>query len=170
MFQEDIQKLLKKGWVCKMKDNNLYGILRNIFAGAFIMIGVGYLIILYFSKMIGEFSPAPIELVEKVGVLRASEMLAFYSALAGAVFGGTKFIWKIESWSILKSSVVYFTINLIVMTFCGYRMYWFAHTINGYISFLAIFIGIFIAIWIMCYLRGKSQADEMNNKLKDIKK
>ncbi|WP_027107283.1 DUF3021 domain-containing protein [Ligilactobacillus ceti] len=153
-----------------MKEQNLYDRIRKILVGALMGVGIGYIIALCFSVKWGAFSPAPLVLVEKVGNIKAAEMLALYSGLVGAVFAGTKFIWDIEKWSLVKSSFVYFTINLLVMSCAGYRLYWFSHNIKNYFSFLSVYIVIFIAIWVVTYFKNKKNVKELNDKLNQIKK
>ena len=168
MFPDVTQKILKKGLVCKMKKRVFKNLGRAV-CGAFLMIGVQYIIALCFSKANGEFFPAAQDLMAQKSLLEGAEMLAIYSALAGAVFGGMRFIWEIEDWSVLKSSAVYFGINLISMSYCGYKMYWFTHSIKGYLPFLAIFVAIFLSIWCMCYFRGRSAARQMNRRIREKK-
>lgn len=151
-----------------MKEQNLYDRIRKILVGALMGIGIAYIIALCFSIKWGEFSPAPLELIEEVGNIKAAEMLALYSGLVGAVFTGTKFIWNIEKWSLLKTSFVYFTINFFVMSFAGYKLYWFSHNIKDYILFLAEYMVIFMAIWLVIYFKNKKSVKELNDKLSQV--
>lgn len=153
-----------------MTGRNLYAYIRRIIVGALMGVGIAYIIALCFSMKWGTFSPAPFELIKRVGNIRAAEMLAIYSGLVGAVFVGTKFIWDIESWSLLKSSFLYFTINLLVISFAGYRLYWFSHTIGNYILFLNVYVTIFTSIWIVSYFKSKKNVRRLNEKLNQIKK
>ena len=150
----------------------IYNEIISIIKGALMGVGIGYIIAMCFSLSIkdGVFYPAPLEVLDSMDNINAALMLAGYSALVGATFSGLRFVWNIERWSLLKSSLVYFTVNLVVMTFSGYKMYWFSHNLKSYIFYLGMYIFIFAVIWIICYNLAKKSANELNEKLGEIKK
>lgn len=153
-----------------MKEQSLFERVVKILAGALMGVGIAYIIALCFSIKGGTFSPAPLVLIEKVGNIKAAEMLALYSGLVGAMFVGTRFVWDIERWSLLKRTFVYFIINFLVLSFAGYRLYWFSHNVKDYVSFLTVNVVIFMAIWAVNYFRNKKNVKELNDKLKQVKK
>jgi hypothetical protein len=44
-------------------------------------------------------------------------------------------------------------------------MYWMKHSISGFVGYFAIFIGIYIVIWITIYNRTKREITKLNEKV-----
>ncbi len=137
----------------------------RILAGGLLGIGIGYSIAVVFSSIYGEFSPAPPQLIEQVGSLKAAQLLLMYSALIGMVFAGMQFVWEKENWSLFKSTVIYFTVNLASMSFAGYQLYWFPHILSGYISYIIIYVVVFTIMWFIFYMKAKKEVAAMNEKI-----
>ena len=141
-----------------------------IIDGCFIGIGIGFSIAVGISSFCGGFQPGPLELISKVGSLRAAQMLLFYSALIGFSFGiSGKLIWEKENWSLLISTVMYFAINLAVMLLAGIRMCWFSITLESIAIFIAIYVVIFFIIWGIFYRINKKEAQRLNEKINSMK-
>ena len=143
--------------------------LKNLPFGILFAIGIGYIISLTFSKIYGNFLPASPLLTEKYGELKAAEMLAFYSGLIGASFTLTSPLWKIESWSLFKSTALFFTINMTVLLLAGWKMMWFTKNPAGIFDYILIYTLIFSVIWIVSYFNTKKEVEKLNEKIKQIK-
>lgn len=150
---------MKKYWIRSLK---------RLPAAILGTIGIGYLITLFISMYYGNFMTASPWLVDKVGSLKAAEMLAFYTGLMGASFTITQPIWEVESWSLFKSTVLYFGINLLTMLLVGWKMMWFTLNLEGVLFFVGMYVIIFAIIWVIVYFRTRKEAMELNRKIKKI--
>ncbi len=144
---------------------NYYNIIRNALTGALIMVGVTYLITVFISTSYGEFLPAPPELIKEIGMLSAAQSLAIYSAISGAVFGGSRFIWQIEKWRLVKRTIVYFVINFPLAIFASYKMHWLDLSFKGVLEYSVVFTTIFMVIWLYNYFMARRNALLLNQKL-----
>ena len=131
-------------------------------------IAIGYVIAIIISLVIGDgtFQNVVPELVTQFGS-EISAVLAqvIFSAVIGGVFAAVSVIWEIEEWSILKQTGIYFCILAITLFPIAYILHWMERSVGGFLTYLGIFVALFIVIWVVQYLFWKNRIEKINDKL-----
>lgn len=128
-------------------------------------IAIGYVITVIISICIGDgfFHPVNPELVNKMGSeLNAILIQTGLSGIMGTGFAMASVIWEIDSWSLAKQSGIYFMIISVIMLPIAYFTNWMKHTVLGVLSYVAIFVAIFVVVWLSQYLLWKRKIKQMN--------
>ena len=140
-------------------------IIQRILIGVPVGIAMGVIISLIVSLCVGNgcfYSVAP-EFAQKMGnELNAVIVQTVLCGVLGGVFAAASVIWELDSWSLVKQSGVYFLIIGIILLPIAYVTNWMQHSIVGFISYVGIFIGIFIATWLSRFLCWKQQIKKIN--------
>ena len=143
-------------------------IMKRIWIGLPVGIAMGYIITLIISACIGDgtfYSVAP-ELVEKMGnELNAVILQTVLCGVLGVGFAAASVIWELDSWSLAKQSGVYFLVIGIILLPIAYVTNWMQHSVVGFLSYIGIFVGIFIAAWLSQYLCWKQRIRKMNDRV-----
>lgn len=146
-------------------------ILRCI-SGFPIGLSIGYLITIVISLIWadGYYASCVPELAERMGSeIGAVTLQALLCSILGMGFGGCSVIWEIESWGIAKQTGIYFLIVSLIMMPIAYVTYWMEHSIQGIVSYFAIFILIFAIVWVIQYSRAKHNVRQMNKKMESFR-
>ena len=109
-------------------------------------IAIGFVITLIISICIGNgsFYPVTPELIDATGnELNAVILQTVLCAIMGAGFAAASIVWELDSWSLAKQS--------------GMK-----HTVLGVLSYVAIFVAIFVVVWLSQYLLWKRKIKQMN--------
>lgn len=131
-------------------------------------ITIGYLITIFISLIWanGYYSPCVPELISVMGnEINAVILQAALCGLLGIGFSVSSVIWKIEHWGIVKQTGIYFLIVSLVMMPIAYFLYWMEHSFIGFLSYFGIFVLIFVIVWIIQVIIGKSIVKKMNVNL-----
>lgn len=91
--------------------------------------------------------------------------LMLYGVL-GAVFSAISVIWEMESWSIVKQTGLYFLITAATMLPVAYLGHWMERTWLGFVIYLAVFIAIFVFMWLVQYAIWKNKVKHIDRCLK----
>ncbi len=137
--------------------------------GAPMGITIGFLITLFISIAIGNgtFEPVVPSLVQTMGSeLNALILQTVLCALLGSGFAMASVIWEIESLSIAKQSGIYFAISCALMFPVAYFANWMEHTLIGALSYMLIFVAIFIVVWFVQYMVYRAQIKQINKGIK----
>lgn len=132
-------------------------------------IALGYLITIFTSLIWGEgyYSPCVPDLILIMGnEINAVILQTILCALLGVVYAASSVIWEMEYWSIAKQTSIYFLISSFVMIPTAWILYWMEHTVNGFLSYVGIFVIIFISIWLTQYLISMRDVKKINKKIK----
>ena len=89
--------------------------------------------------------------------------------IIGSGFAMASVIWDIDSWSLAKQSAIYFLIACIIMFPIAYITNWMKHSIAGVLSYVGIFVVIFVIAWLVQYLSWKRKIKRMNDCFKKDK-
>lgn len=146
-------------------------ILRSTF-GFPVGIAIGCLISIFTSLGLdhGDYLPCTSELISACGnEINAVIFQTILCGLLGLTCSAASVIWEIESWNLMKQTVIYFLIISFVMMPIAYFLYWMEHTITGFLSYLGTFVIIFIIVWLIQYIIGKHIVKNMNNNLSKLK-
>ena len=139
-------------------------IMRGLF-GLPTGIAIGFVITLIISACIGNgsFYPVTPELIDTMGnELNAVILQTVLCAVMGVGFAAASVIWELDSWSLAKQSGIYFMIISVIMLPIAYVTNWMKHTALGVLSYVAIFVAIFIIVWLSQYLLWKRKIKKMN--------
>lgn len=143
-------------------------ILKRVGIGVLGGIVISYLITIGISMVVwdGNYYPCVPTLVDRFGTeIAAVVVQTILSAVLGAGFALSSFIWQQDSWSLLKQTGIYFLVVTILMMTIAYFLEWMEHSIFGFIRYFAIFFVIFVIVWISQYLMWKKRIGRINDKL-----
>lgn len=128
-------------------------------------IAIGYVITVIVSICIGDglFYPVNLKLVNMMGnELNAILFQTALSGIMGTGFAMASVIWEIDSWSLAKQSGIYFAIACMVMLPISYFANWMPHSTGGILSYVGIFVAIFLFTWLVQYSVLKRKVKKMN--------
>lgn len=131
-------------------------------------LAIGYSITIIISLIFanGYYSPCVPELIDVMGSeINAVLLQALLCGILGSGFAASSVIWEMENWGLVKQTGIYFLIISVVMMPIAYVLYWMEHSPKGILSYLGVFIFIFVVIWIVQYTIGKRNVIKMNNTL-----
>ena len=132
-------------------------------------ITISYLITILLSLIWadGYYSPCVPGLAAAMGnEINAVMVQALLSGLLGAGFGAASMIWKMEEWSIVKQTGIYFgTISVIMMPVAWFT-YWMQHTLRGFLCYFGLFALIFALIWVIQFMTGRHTVKKLNENLR----
>ncbi len=140
--------------------------------GCPIGIAIGYLITICISLGLadGYYSPCVPELISAMGSeINAVVLQTLLCGAFGAGWAASSVIWKIETWSIIKQTGIYFIIISVIMLPVAYFSYWMEHSVVGFFGYFGVFALIFALMWIIQFMIGKQKVRKMNEKLHNVK-
>lgn len=146
-------------------------VLRRCAVGAVFGVTLSQLIAIIISLCIadGNFYAVVPSLTERMNSeVSAAIVQTVCSFLYGAVFGGMSMVWELDNWSILKQTVVHFSVVSVVTMPIAYVTEWMQHSILGAIIYFAIFGVSYVFIWLSQYIAIKKRIDEMNKKVVEM--
>ena len=129
-------------------------------------VAIGYVITVIISICIGDgfFHPVNPALVNKMGSeLNAILIQIGLSGIMGTGFAMASVIWEIDSWSLAKQSGIYFAIACVIMFPISYFANWMPHSTAGILSYVGIFVAIFVITWLVQYFVWKRKVKRMND-------
>lgn len=138
--------------------------------GAPLAIMINFIISIIISACIGDghYYPATYELVRSAGnELNAVILQGILCSIMGSGFGMASVIWEMDCWSLAKQTGTYFLIISVLMLPVAYILNWMNHSLIGFLSYFAMFIGTFISIWFFQYQCWKRKVREMNDCVKN---
>lgn len=145
-------------------------LIQRGFLGVLLGIAIGYVITVIVSICIGDglFYPVNLKLVNMMGnELNAILLQTALSGIIGTGFAMASVIWEIDSWSLAKQSGIYFAIACMVMLPISYFANWMPHSTGGILSYVGIFVAIFLFTWLVQYSVLKRKVKKMNEGIKD---
>ncbi len=144
-------------------------IILRCLIGAPIGLSISFIITLIISAMInkGEFYPVVPQFTIICGnELNAVIIQSLCSLLYGAAFAGASVIWEVESWSLLKQTVLHCIVISSSTLPIAYCMYWMPHNVLGIAIYIFIFFFIYFFIWFSQYFAMKKKIQAFNDKVK----
>ncbi len=143
-------------------------IIQRVLIGLLAGITVSYLITIGISLTLntGSYYPCVPSLAQRAGgEIMAVVIQMLLSAVLGAGFAASSLIWERDDWSILKQTGTYFVAVTPLMMLVAYVCEWMEHSVKGVISYFAIFLVVFIIVWIAQYLSWKKQIGKIDDRL-----
>ena len=121
-------------------------------------IAIGFVITVIISMCIGDgsFYPVTPELIDTMkNELNAVILQTILCGILGTGFAMASVIWEIDSWSLAKQSGIYFAIVCVTN--------WMKHNAIGILSYVGIFVAIFVITWLVQYFVWKRKVKRMND-------
>ncbi len=87
----------------------------------------------------------------------------------GLIFSGASIIWERDDWSLVKQTIVVFSVYLITILPIALILRWINLSLISIMVFVALFIVIFFLIWVVVHLKIKSDIKALNKEIKDTK-
>lgn len=144
-------------------------ILKKAAEGFLPGIGIGFIITILASFMIGRGSYEPVKPAFEAWAgnqLSAVAIQGFFCGILGSIFAGAGELWEYEKWSLFKRTLVYYAITIIPMMAVAIFLHWIVIAPSQIISFILFFTIIFFIIWIGIYLKIKGEVEAINQKLR----
>ena len=132
-------------------------------------IAIGFVITVIISMCIGDgsFYPVNPELVDTMkNELNAVILQTILCGILGTGFAMASVIWEIDSWSLAKQSGIYFSIACVTMLPIAYIANWMKHNAIGILSYVGIFVAIFVITWLVQYFVWKRKVKRMNDRVR----
>lgn len=132
-------------------------------------ISIGYVITIIFSAIWaqGYYSAVTPELIQAMGnEINAVILQTCLCGIVGSGFAMASVVWNIEKWSIAKQSGIYFAIGSAIMLPIAYFANWMQHSVAGFLSYVGIFIGIFLFAWVILYFSWKAKIRKLNESVR----
>ena len=129
-------------------------------------IAIGFVITVIISMCIGDgsFYPVNPELIDTMkNELNAVILQTILCGILGTGFAMASVIWEIDSWSLAKQSGIYFAIVCVTLFPIAYITNWMKHNAIGILSYVGIFVAIFVITWLVQYFVWKRKVKRMND-------
>ncbi len=138
--------------------------LRRALLGAPLSIAIGHGITICISYAAGggAFYPCVPEFAAQLGELNATALQAALTAFTGAGYAAASVIWEIESWSLFKQTLIYLAAAAAALLPTAYVCQWMERSLTGALAYAAVFLGIFVFIWLVQYLALRRKIAKMN--------
>lgn len=137
-------------------------------SGAPIGIAIGFIITIIISACIGDgnYYPCVPSFTEHMGnELNAVILQTLLCGIMGAGYAAASLIWESEKLSIAARTGLALLVYLIITLPTAYFAEWMHHSIFGALSYILIYLTIFVSIWLAQYLVYKSNIKKINQKL-----
>ena len=148
---------------------------KDIFCSILTSIVCGELIAIVISLCIGDgkfYATSPDFALRFSSEIKAVIFQFFCLGLFGVVVKLASFVWDKERWSLLKQTAIHFCIIFFTLTPLGFICDWLPPPINNsfwwgtIISWCIEFIAIYIFIWLIIYISNYIKIVKINKKLK----
>lgn len=131
-----------------------------------VFIGQTILILESLAMRDGNFYPVAASLVDLAGTKIAAVIIQYFlTGLIGTTFAATTVIFEMDSWSLLRQTILHFIITSIVMYIAGFLCGWFPHKLSSTLIWFGIFIVIYVIFWISFSSYYKNKVKKMNEAL-----
>ncbi len=131
-----------------------------------VFIGQTILILESLMARDGNFYPVAASLVELAGTKIGAVIIQYFlTGIIGTTFAATTVLFEIDSWSLLKQTILHFIITSIVMYIAGFLCGWFPHKLSSTLIWFGIFIVIYVIFWISFSSYYKNKVKKMNEAL-----
>lgn len=135
-------------------------------------ITIGYLITILASLILGNgyYASSHPEFISLMGnEINAVILQAILCGIIGMGFAASSIIWEIDNWSLVKQTLIYFSMTSAIMLPIAYFAHWMEHSVVGFLTYFGIFFLIYVVIWIILFGIGWYNVRKMNEKLSQVK-
>lgn len=131
-------------------------------------VAIGYLITIIISLIWakGYYSPCVPALITMMGnEIYAVILQALLCGILGSGFAAGSVIWEMDDWGIVKQTGIYFLLISVILLPIAYVSHWMGHSLKGFVIYFAVFVFIFLVIWIVQYTIAKHNVKKINESL-----
>lgn len=131
-------------------------------------IAIGYIMTIIASAIVGDgfyHAVMPELAVRLGGELKAVLIQIVVCSFYGIAFAGSSVIWEIDSWSLLKQTIVHMLIVSAVCFPSAWLMRWMPRNLSGIIGYVAIFFAIYAVIWLSTWLFIRHNLSKINSNM-----
>ncbi len=141
-------------------------ILRTVY-GLPVGVAIGHVITVLISLANGgDYYACASTFVELIGNEAAAVAVqTLLCGIMGMAFAGASIIWESEKLSIVAQTGICFGIYAAVLLPIAYFANWMEHSLAGVLSYIAIFVGVFVITWISQYLAWRGRIKAINANL-----
>ncbi|MCR5591314.1 MAG: DUF3021 domain-containing protein [Lachnospiraceae bacterium] len=102
--------------------------------------------------------------------LTAFTIQAFASGIYGIIAFGGSTVYEIESWGLVKCTLIHYLCTMVFYYVLGFSMRWFSisHLGEPFIMFI-IMTAIYVAIWLANFISYKIELEKLNRDLEELK-
>ncbi len=86
--------------------------------------------------------------------------------LYGAVMAGASVIWDNEKWSLTRQTVTHLIVCSLATLPAAYFMQWIEQSLAGVLGYYAVFLLVYLFIWLVSYVSMKKKVTELNEEMK----
>lgn len=125
------------------------------------------------SFMMSIFGGGPLyvisdELEAKTGLLLGIVLQTVLAGLYGAICVGGTLLYDIDSWSLLRATVVHYLSIMISFTAVSLILCWLSFDIIVFLIIWGTFTAVFAIIWLIMYIKWKIDVRKMNRELESF--
>lgn len=145
-------------------------IIERTIPGIFIGVAIGQIICVLISLIngTGEFLVCTPDFAELMGnEASAAAVQTLLCGIMGGGFAAASVIWEMDNLSLAAQTGICFGIYALIMFPIAYFTGWMGHSAAGIISYIGIFTGFFIAVWITQYIAWKRKIKQLNEAIKE---
>jgi len=133
-----------------------------------VTIGYGITVVMALRFGGGSFSPVVPAMAEAFGAESVAVAAQFgLMCLMGFVFAFASCAWEVERWSLLKQTVVHFCSITPTTLFIAWVCRWAEYTPGGLWGYFAIFVVIYVVIFIIEMLGAREKVRKANERLRE---
>lgn len=146
----------------KIINNAITGIVGGVF--------IGFMISLIFSYASGSttYYPSSIEFVSRFhGTLAATLTSAALWGLIGVVSAASSLIFTDTDWSIVKMTVIHFSLTYFICLPLAFLAGWFSFNFSSFVSFTILWIILYTIMYVTSMIAARKKVASLNQKLKN---
>ena len=143
-------------------------LLKRCLLGAPLGLAISTVITIVISICAGDgmyYAVVPELIADSGSEINAVVIQAVLSLVYGAAWAGASIVWETDGWSLLKQTVVHLLVCSAATFPIAYFARWMPHNAKGIALYFGIFIAIYLIIWLSQYSAMKKRVKQINEKL-----
>lgn len=141
--------------------------------GAPIGVFISYTITVLISLSVpgDSYSPVVPQLTKAMNSEIGAVVLQYIlSAVMGFAYGAVSCVFEVEQWGIAAQTALHFVVMTIATFPIAYINYWMPHTLRGIVIYVAIFLFLYLSIWLLQMYFWRKRINSINHKLQENNK
>ena len=143
-------------------------IIKRALMGFMIGVFVGETILIFESLIGGNGSFYPVSAYLSAHTRTEIGAVIFQyiiTGILGLTFSTGSIIFELDSWSLLKQTVVHFVVSSVIMYLAGFFCGWFPHTVGSTLVWFGVFVVVYLIFWVCFSLYYKNKVKKINDAL-----
>ncbi len=129
---------------------------------------IGYAITIFTSLALckGHYSPVVPDMAAQMGSeITAVAVQFILCGIMGVAFAAMSVIWESDRLNLAAQSAINFALSVCTMIPIAYVCHWMEHSVEGALSYIAVFAGIYASIWVSMYFVYRANIKKINADL-----